>query len=418
MTSLTIKLAAVAIIVGVCVGVGTYLVVSPPPPTEKEYIKIGSNTALNHAYCAECTQGALLAVEDINEEGGLSIGGEEYFFQYISYDGRLLTDESVANVRRLLEIDGVRHLVFLGPSSGTIAALDYIEGFIEETGEDVVLMASGSGATAICTEYGSSIVFRERPTGYECGMMHTRFVIEEYGPKIGVLMSNDEHGVDEVRGINDAVEKYGGDLVSIEWYEYGETNVMSHLTKLIDLQPTTIIIGHHPTYTHDFVKQAYDLGAAEEGIHVHILGDLNKDQVTQIIGAERAEAAGLTGEIPSAYPYYLEEGVPAVVAFVEKVEQRFAVDVGGGHPCGYMAVRILAKAMEIAGTATDIAAIKSALREMKIEDIEDESWFKVNPLSAIDEEGHVYNEIGQGSSQYTAVIFQGGEIVPIGPLEA
>jgi hypothetical protein len=86
------------------------------------------------------------------------------------------------------------------------------------------------------------------------------------------------------------------------------------------------------------------------------------------------------------------------------------------HPCGYTAVRILAKAMEIAGTATDVTAIKSALRGMKIDDIEDETWFKVNPLSPVDEEGHVYDETGQGMGYYTAIVFSGGELVPLKPL--
>jgi len=388
-------------------------------PTPTQYIKIGSNTALNHAYCVECTQGQTLAVEDINAEGGLHIGDQNYLLQFISYDGRMLNDESVANVRRLLEVDGVRHLVFLGPSSCTMAAMPYVQEFIAETGEDIVLMASGTGTTDLCVNYGSSIAFRERPTGYETGKMHTRFVIETYGPKFGVLISNDANGLDEVRGIQESAARYGGQIVSIEYYQYGEVDVTSQLTKLMDLQPTTIIIAHHPTYTVDFAKQAFNLGAKEKGIHIHILGDAPLAQVTTTIGVERAE--GLTCEIPSAYPVYLQEGVPEVVAFAEKIEERFGMPIGGGHPCGYTAVMILGKAMEIAGT-TDVTAVKSVLRNMKISDVEDELWFKINPLSPVDAAGHIYNAIGQGSSQYTVAIFHNVdgtlEQVPLQALEA
>lgn len=351
----------------------------------------------------------MLAAEEINEAGGLEIGDDRYLIDVTMYDDRMILDEAVANVKRLITLDKVKYIFPPTPSSNGMAFMPWIEKHIEETGEDIVVMFDGEGATELTERWGGTIGFRERLTSYYEGAAEAGFLVDYIGAKtVGTIVSREEYGFSVQQGFRDAFEAAGGKIVSEQWYSYGDIDFRPQLTGIMDKNPDAILIGHHPEYCMDIANQAIDLGYKEAGIHITLVSSESEDLMRDTIGAERGE--GITVGYASSYPYFLGKEDPLIVEFMEKIRLRFAEPIGDGHPCGYMAARILARAMEIADSV-DPTEVKKALRKLKVEDIEDFS--KICPCLPVDEAGHIYDDKGQAVSAYCAMEFTGGELVPI-----
>src|SRR5690554_6755001 len=57
-------------------------------------------------YGQDGLNGIDMAVHDINEAGGIEIDGKRYKFKVVSYDDESNPTNSIANVERLLDVDG------------------------------------------------------------------------------------------------------------------------------------------------------------------------------------------------------------------------------------------------------------------------------------------------------------------------
>lgn len=110
---------AVAIIVVVAIVVGAayyFYVAAPPTPPAKKYIVLGAPLSTAYLYGWDAQKALTLAVEEINEAGGVSIGGERYYFKLEVMDTRDLepgvpTSEALAVVEKLITEKGADILI-------------------------------------------------------------------------------------------------------------------------------------------------------------------------------------------------------------------------------------------------------------------------------------------------------------------
>lgn len=361
---------------------------------------------MNHAYCVHNYHGAVLAMEEINERGGLRIDDERYLMKSIFYDDRMTPDEALANVKRLVEVDKVRVLMGMTTSSNHFVFLKWLKEWREETGNDVIEVGSAFGAAGITEEYGGDLCFRQRATSKHQGLAFGRWIFETMGFKTAaVIMSKDEIGRDQMDGISVMAEKLGGEVVVKEWYTLGDLDIRAQLTRMFDAKPDIVVIGHHTSYMPEFAKQAVDVGFKEAGIPIFITGGATAEFLIEGMGAENAE--GIYCQYTGGITYLLEKGAESALLFEKKIRERFGEEVGEGQMHGYDSAQILAYVLEKAGTTTDVGRIRKTLKELKADEIQDITVEKFEPF----EGGFLYDHKGDAKSPVTITHMEKGKLV-------
>jgi len=361
------QILAIALVAIVIIGVLTIYITTPREEGEEEikYFTYGIPLAMNHTYCVQNYHGAILAEEEINDAGGITIGGEKYLIRHIVYDDKLEPDAALANVKRLVEVDGVKFLMGMTASSSHFIFLEYLK----ETDADVLEIGSAFGASGISDLYGVDYCFRQRATSKLQGFAFGRWIFDTLGlNKAAVIMSRDEIGTDQMNGIKDMAEEYGGEVVE-EWYTLGDLVITPQLTTLFASNPDVLVIGHHTSYMAEFGKQALDIGFKEAGIPILLTGGSTAEFLIDGMGAEGAE--GVYCQFTGGITYLLEEGDPRALEFSDKIRYRFGEEVGEGQMHGYDSVQIMAYALQKADTITDVDAVRQVLVELTTDEIQD-----------------------------------------------
>jgi len=117
------------VVIAVAVGLGYYLTLPRAPPPKK-YIVLGAPLSTAYLYGFSAEKGLRLAVEEINEAGGVKVGGETYYFKLEVMDTRDLepgvpVSEALMVVEKLITEKGADILIG-GPvrSEAALACMD------------------------------------------------------------------------------------------------------------------------------------------------------------------------------------------------------------------------------------------------------------------------------------------------------
>ena len=81
------------------------------PAVAQDVVKIGqieAQTGANAIYGWMSSQGAALAVDEINKAGGFKVGSKTYKIQLIALDTRGEPKEATVQLKRLIEVDGAK----------------------------------------------------------------------------------------------------------------------------------------------------------------------------------------------------------------------------------------------------------------------------------------------------------------------
>ncbi len=99
-----------------------------------DVVKIGYSGPLSGGsakYGKNCEAGMIMAIEEINAKGGITVAGKKYKIEVVSLDDRYKPDLTVQNARRMVSLDKVS-TVFCPQSGGILAMMNFNEkdGFI------------------------------------------------------------------------------------------------------------------------------------------------------------------------------------------------------------------------------------------------------------------------------------------------
>jgi len=372
-------------------------------PTPTKYFTYGIPYSMNQSYCVQNYHGAVLAEEKINAAGGITIGGEKYLIRHIAYDDQMVADQALANVKRLVEVDGVKFLMGMSTSSNHLVFLSYLK----ESDADVLEIGSAFGASQISVLYGVQYCFRTRATSALQGYAFGHWIFETLGlKKAAVIMSNDEIGTDQMNGIKAVAAEYGGEVVEA-WYTLGDLVITPQLTTLLDSNPDILVIGHHTNYMAQFGKQAIDVGFKAAGIPIFLTGGMTAELLIAGIGAEGAE--GIYCQFTSGIAFYLATEHPTALYFKSEIENRFGEEVGEGQVHGYDSVQIMAYALQKANTIDNVAAVRQVLVNMKVSDVANLCIEEFKPCDG----GLLYDNKGDAKSPVTITQVENGKLVCI-----
>lgn len=314
-------------------------------------IRVGVNyelTGNNATYGTNLNDGLQMAIEEINQQGGV-LGKK---IESVILDNKSDATESANVSTRLATRENV--IALLGPAtSGATkaaipAAMDNKIPLISAsaTADDVTLNADGS-----VKEYVFKTCFNDSFQG----VMMAQFGYNELGLKKAAVLADTTS--DYAQGLSKAFQEtfteLGGEVLSVEAYAAGDTDFRAVLTNLKGKNPEFLYVPGYYEEVGLIIRQARELG-----LDVPILGG---------DGYESPKLLELAGKDALNQVYYSSHYSPMddseiVAAFKEKFRAKFNKEPDAFNALGYDLGYLLADALERAGE-TDSEKLKVALQE-------------------------------------------------------
>jgi len=284
-----------------------------------------------------------LAVEKINEAGGVEVGGKSYKLDIIYYDDESTPARGAQLAERLIQQDGVKFL--LGPySSGLTKAIAPVT---EKYG---IPMVEGNGASRSLFSQGYKYLFAVLSTSEQylasaIALAAERAEAEGRKPEdltVAIAVENDPFSQDVRAGVVEDAESYGMKVVIDDKLPKELNDMSATLTKVKALSPDVLVVSGHAKGAATAVKQV-----AEMKVDVPILALTHCDSA-DVIGKFGADAEytlcatqwastmsysddlfGTAGDYAKLFeekfgyapPYQAAESSAAVMTFVDAFER-------------------------------------------------------------------------------------------------
>jgi branched-chain amino acid transport system substrate-binding protein len=233
-----------------------------------------------------------MVFEEVNNQGGVEIGGKKYTLEIISYDHKYVIAEGVATVNRLIYRDKVPFVSVLGG-----AVVKAVEDILRE-----------SKVFSLPLAYADGVVSPKNPLQFMpfASPPETTaawFWIKERFPplkRIASLTPNDDTGWWSIKISNTMAQKAGFEVVAREFFERGITDFGPTLLRTLASKPDIIDVTATPAgSTGLIVKQARELGYKGRFVH---LGQQNMSVVAGIAGKEAVEGFLVHGFVEEPLP--------------------------------------------------------------------------------------------------------------------
>lgn len=216
---------------------------------EGDTIVLGSAISFTGKYSTSgihVKNGYTMAVDSINERGGIKVGGKAYKLKVIYYDDESTPGRTALLVEKLIKEDGVQYL--LGPFSSTMsaAAAPVTEKY------KIPMVMAGSASSSLFSK-GYSYIFTVLSTA-EQYFRSSIALAAEIGKKNGKNLSDvtvamafeDDVFSQDVRGgVTEDILKHGLTIVIDEMLPRDLSDMTSTLTKVRSLKPDILLVSGH-----------------------------------------------------------------------------------------------------------------------------------------------------------------------------
>ena len=286
--------------------------------------------------------GATIAEEEINDRGGV-LGRP---ITLIIEDGLCMPAESVAAAEKLITRDEVVAIGGCFCSSATKAVLPVVDR------RQIPLVTGVSSNPALTAELHPWF-FRACPHEGMYSPAFCRHMIDNMGVKtMAIIAVNDDWGRGTAEEFTKTFLEYGGKVLATEYFEHGEVDYYSFLTKIKALKADTVFIIAETQDGSMIVKQYRELGIESK---ITAVGSLATGTFMDLAGSA-ADGIYVTA------PYVYTAVTPGNERFVEKYREKANEDPGKYSLAGYDVINIIAEAIGRAGS-TDRAEIRDALEK-------------------------------------------------------
>jgi branched-chain amino acid transport system substrate-binding protein len=313
-------------------------------------VTFGANTELSgplQIYGLPAEQGARLGAEDINADGGVSAGDQDYDMEVVTEDNRSDPSQIVSAARAVVDAGAV---AALGPDLGAVPSYNVW------TQNDVITFTPAFDLQLELIDNPEANPLLFSPTVFLQELYTTNMTqLKAQFPEIksvAILSPNDEQGLGTLEAYQFAADAEGLEVVGTESYPPDATDFSSILTEFKGRNPDLLIAEQTPEQGRAILQQAVQLDVAPFALN----DTMTPDQAQEVQGIEK-----ITVVLPSFGPTFS----PAATIPDYAPEEVLGDEQPAGTPAAvidmYYAVRMLAQAMEEAGTVTDSAAIAEAL---------------------------------------------------------
>ena len=333
-----------------------------------ETIKIGGMAPLTGAlaiYGVTTTNGAELAVKEINENGGV-LGKK---IEYVMLDTKGDSTEAVMAYNKLVD-EKVAGIIGEVTSKPTLAVA-------EVAVQDNMPLITPTGTQVDITEAGPN-VFRVCFTNPYQGKVLAITSKERLGANtVAVMLNNSSDYSDGIaKAFIEESEKLGMKVMGVEGYADGDKDFRPQLTKLAAMNPDAILI---PEYYEQAALIATQ--AREVGVKSIFVGSDGWDGIAKTLD-QSAYAA-----IENSYftnHFSMEDQSEKIQDFLKDYREAYKEDPSAFSALGYDAVYMMKSAIEKAGS-TDKQKIVDALKRIEYDGVTGYLTFDDhnNPIKAV-----------------------------------
>ncbi len=202
-------------------------------------------------------RGLILAINDQNALGGLTIGGKTYKLKTVVYDHKYTAEGGVTCANKLVFDDGAKFVVGTFGSAPSISASD---GVFEP---NKILFAT-TGWSRKCIGADKPYTFRLHLTGLQYNGAFYSYAKKNLPKlkKVALLAINDATGFSVVKDVKEITKKQGFEITTVQMYDRGTTtDFYPFLTKILATKPDIIDTGSGTPGDEGLIlKQLYELG--------------------------------------------------------------------------------------------------------------------------------------------------------------
>lgn len=313
----------------------------------QDKIVIGLSTPLTGSVAAlgqHENWGASLAVEEINDAGG--INGRQLHIE--AQDNQCNPTQGITSVENLLQNDPIAVMGALC-SSVTLAVMP-----IMERAERPLMV--GVATSPLITEQagvgGNDWTFRINPSDSGLAVALGNYLTEMNTIKTIAFVGEDtDYGRGGHNALTEALKGKGIEIVSADFYKQGTPDFTTVLTRIKAAKPDAVALYATGVDELGFIRQY-------RGMNIESLlsGRVSLDELLPVIQAGALEGA------TSVYPYAVQLDTPENKAFVESFKTAYGELPNYQSFQGYESVRVLADALKRSKELTP-AGLKQALKE-------------------------------------------------------
>lgn len=300
------------------------------------------------SYGVSVKQGAEIAVEKINAEGGVKVGDETIQLKLNFIDDEASPEVAVSAYNTVMD-DGAQAILGAVTSDAHMAITD-------RTNEDGILTITPSASIAGATAYPN--IFRLCFTDPVQGVTMAKYAVETLGhKKIAVIYNNsDPYSTGVMEAFNAEVANLGGEIVANEAFEKDAVDFSTQLTKIKGSGAEIIFA---PTY----YKEASFITtqAAELNVGLPFIGSDGWDGVI----AQVVDTKVLEGSVFLS-PFVATDENPAVQSFVKTYQEKYNAVPDQFAADGYDVVYVIKAALEEAGSVESKDLI-AAMTKVKVD---------------------------------------------------
>lgn len=178
------------------------------------------------------TNGVQVAVDKVNEEGG--INGR--LIELVTYDEKGSQETAKQVVTKLVEVDKVCAIIAPASSADLKATMP----ITEEAG----IIQIGSGVSAALTNIGAEYTFRSGVNGQYINSTLVETMIELGVETFAALVVNSEYGESGMAVVEESIQASNGaiSMVAKEYYNGSDVDYSAQIAKLIAADPDAILL--------------------------------------------------------------------------------------------------------------------------------------------------------------------------------
>ncbi|SFJ25803.1 ABC transporter substrate-binding protein [Thermoflavimicrobium dichotomicum] len=317
-------------------------------------------------YGKNTLDGMNMAIDDINAAGGIKVGKDNVKLKLVALDDKYLPNETATNARRLKQENDAT--IIFTPHSGGVFAMQQFN--VQEN----FLIAAYTSEPKV-TEVKNPLMVRIPPTYNIYPKTFSKEMMKRFGKKVALIPGTHQYAKDWTALFKKTWIGLGGKIVAENPVDYNkESDFSSAVTKALSSKPDVLFVGGASQPTALIIKAAREQGFKGGVI---MMDQAKLEEVEQVLKDPKL-LEGVIGVRPaSKWP---TEGTKKVV---ERYKKKFGADKIPTSEVlyNYMAVHLFAKAMELAGTTDDPAAIRAKINDACKQLSEDKIPLSVKGLS-------------------------------------
>jgi len=306
-------------------------------------------------YGADQKRAITMATEEINTKGGIKVGGERYLLDVVYLDTKYQTSESVAGYRRMVDLYGIRYIQNMGTVPGK-AIMPYNE-------KDRVLLDIISPADSL-NQTGNKLLLCQasRTNGYDPPLL--REAVKRGSKKLCIIADDSDFGREHTSAVVDTFKKLGGEVLAVEYVKsINEVDFMPVLTKLKGFKPDSLYIIAFEEPGIRITKQVREAGITAKLYYTEQF----KQKTIDSVGIENVEGTLFVGSYSTLTSVSVPGTPEEVSEYRNKYLKRWPGEYLSSGGCyGYNWIYYTTKAMQLAGTVTDVYKVRAmASRALK-----------------------------------------------------